>query len=90
MTEESAPRGAVDMRAIRRAVKAREPVCSTPGCDRRTVQVDPIVRLDEGGAADASNFKGKCRPCHNRKRDVRGSAWLAWGAQVPEAKGGAG
>ena len=44
--------------------------CRSRGVERRSEQVDHIIRLDQGGSDDDENTRCLCKPCHAaRTRD---------------------
>jgi 5-methylcytosine-specific restriction protein A len=53
-------------RRIRERVIAAQPICATPGCGQRSVHVDHIRPLREGGTDEWSNLRGLCPGCHSR------------------------
>jgi len=67
--------GSTDWKALRRTIKARDPICKAPGCKRATAHIDHIVPRSEGGSNDPGNLRGLCHRCHN-SRSARGNAPL--------------
>lgn len=65
---------------LRAAVLARDPVCRTPGCDRKSLAVDHIIERRRGGADSMGNLRGLCAQCHNQRS--RGGEPRARGAHA--------
>lgn len=54
-------------RQTRDAFIASNPVCSVPGCERPTQEVDHILPRAKGGTDDWSNLQPLCRTHHSMK-----------------------
>lgn len=64
-----------EWRRLRAAVLARDPVCATRGCGRKSTHADHIVPRARGGGDTLDNLRGACASCHNR-RSAAGNAPL--------------
>jgi 5-methylcytosine-specific restriction protein A len=56
---------------LRRLVLTAQPVCSRPGCDRISEEVDHIKPVEDGGPMwEQSNLQALCHSCHSSKTSV--------------------
>lgn len=60
---------------IRKRILQRDPVCTTPGCDQPSTEVDHLTPLAQGGTNADNNLQGLCKPCHSRKTSLHDGAF---------------
>ncbi len=60
--------GTAAWKRLRAQVLARQPICETAGCGRRSVHVDHIIPRSRGGTDTLGNLRGLCPECHNARR----------------------
>lgn len=84
-----------DWPKVRRAIKARDRVCTTAGCGRPIKFVDYVVHPSEGGSDDPSNLRGQCHRCHYGRpllpmaaRPDATRPWLTWGRPMEDRGAG--
>lgn len=65
-----------EWRRLRAQVLARDPGCTTRGCNAASVVADHIVPRAKGGADALHNLRGLCIVCHNQRS--QGGEPRAW------------
>ena len=65
----------VEWQRLRRLILDRDPMCTWPGCEQRSTDVDHIVSRRRGGTDDPSNLRGLCHAHHSEKTARFDGAW---------------
>ncbi len=60
---------------LRKAILARDRICTAHGCSQPSTQIDHIVSRSHGGTDDPTNLHGLCRRHHSSKTAREDSRW---------------
>jgi 5-methylcytosine-specific restriction protein A len=60
---------------LRKLILARDPICTTTGCNEPSTQVDHIVSRRRGGTDHPGNLHGLCQSHHSSKTAREDSGW---------------